>query len=460
MKATTAAPPASWHARTAAAVAARHVPWGFPELFVITQTAIPAILYLPGTQPFRLYVRVASFAIASAALAWCLTGPSRTTRPHQAQPWIVAIILYIAAMLLHPLSVSTTAGLAQIVLYLSVIAPFFWAPAFIRGADHVARLIALLLICNGINAAVGVLQVYDPVRWMPAEMSRLVTESAFGLGSVTYIGPTGERIIRPPGLFDNPGAVAGPGMYAALLGLVFAISAIPWWQRIAALGASFAGIAAIYLSQVRVSLVMTVLMFGAYVTLLMMQNRRGRATLFGGVAGALVVGSFSFALVLGGESIAERTLTLFAEDPVSLYAASRGGQLVYTFEELLQQYPLGAGLGRWGMVAAYFGGGGTPESAPLWAEIQVAAWAIDGGVVLLLMYIGVLVVTLATEAQVALKHRDPKVRACAAVVLAANLGTTALIFSFTPFVTQIGLQFWFLAGAIHAISGPPPRANA
>ena len=39
-------------------------------------------------------------------------------------------------------------------------------------------------------------------------------------------------------------------------------------------------------------------------------------------------------------------------------------------------------------------------------------------------------------------------------MLAANLGTAALIFSFTPFVTQIGLQFWFLAGAVQAIATP------
>jgi hypothetical protein len=33
--------------------------WGFPEFFVISQTAIPALLYLPGSQPFRLYIRIA-----------------------------------------------------------------------------------------------------------------------------------------------------------------------------------------------------------------------------------------------------------------------------------------------------------------------------------------------------------------------------------------------------------------
>ena len=52
-----------------------------------------------------------------------------------------------------------------------------------------------------------------------------------GRGALTYIGANGQRIVRPPGLFDTPGAVAGPPMFAALLGLVFAVSAIPVWKR-------------------------------------------------------------------------------------------------------------------------------------------------------------------------------------------------------------------------------------
>jgi hypothetical protein len=286
---------------------------------------------------------------------------------------------------------------------------------------------------------------------MPPEMSRIMSESLYGLGTVTYRGPDGRMIVRPPGLFDTPGAVAGPGMYAALLGLVFASSAIALWKRVAALGASFAGIAAIYLSQVRVSLVVSILMFGAYFSVLMAQERKSRAMLFGGVAAAIVVATFSFALMLGGESIAERTFTLLAQDPVALYAGSRGGQLSYTFGEILQKYPMGAGLGRWGMIAVYFGTGAAPGVEPLWVEIQVAGWAIDGGLVLLLLSVGALAVTLASEVQLARADRDARVRACAAVVLAANLGTAALIFTFTPFVTQIGLQFWFLAGALHGL---------
>jgi len=425
--------------------------WGIAELFIVSQTALPAVLFLPGTQPFRFYIRVASFAISLALLAWWAVGNSKTTRLHPSHNWLVVSIVYLAAMVFHPFTSSIVGGVAQLVLYVSVMAPLFWAPAIVRGPDHLARLMTLFLVCNGINALVGVLQVYDPDRWMPQEMSRLVTESAYGLGAVTYRGPNG-LIVRPPGLFDNPGAVAGPAMYAALLGLVFATSAMSLFKRAVALGASFAGIAAIYLSQVRVSLVVLAVMLATYVVVLSLHSRMRRALTFGAIAGGLIVATFTFAVSLGGESIIERTFTLFAQDPVSLYTASRGGQLVYTFDDLVTTYPLGAGLGRWGMIAGYFGTGG---ERPLWAEIQIAGWAIDGGIPLLLLGIAAPVIALAAQWKVAMGDPNSKVRACAAVILAANFGTAALIFSFTPFVTQIGLQFWFLAGAIHAIATPP-----
>jgi hypothetical protein len=247
-------------------------------------------------------------------------------------------------------------------------------------------------------------------------------------------------------------------MYAALLGLVFATSASATWTRALALLGSGAGAAAIYLSQVRVSLVVLAVMLASYVALLMLQQRKQRAVVFGGLAAAMVFGAFTLALSLGGESIAERTLTLFAQDPVSLYSASRGGQLVYTFEDLLVSYPLGAGLGRWGMIAGYFGS----SREPLWAEIQVAGWAIDGGIPFLLLSVAAPFIALIAQARIATGNPDPKVRACAAVALAANLGTAALIFSFTPFVTQIGLQFWFLSGAVHGVAtraSRPPGAR-
>jgi hypothetical protein len=433
-------------------------PWGLAEFFIISQTAIPALLYLPGTQAVRFYVRLASFGISIGLLAWWAFSNAKARRPHPAQPWILASMIYIAAMVLHPFTGSTLGGVAQLVLYVSVISPVFWASSVVRGPDHLARLMTLLLVCNGINASVGVMQVYDPDRWMPEEMSQIMTTSAFGLDAVSYMGPNG-LIVRPPGLFDNPGAVAGPAMYAALLGLVFATSGAALWKRGLALGGSFAGVAAIYLSQVRVSLVVLAIMLATYVVVLTLHRRMRRAAVVGSISGGLIFATFTFAVMLGGESIVERTMTLFEQDPLSLYAASRGGQLVLTFDELVSTYPLGAGLGRWGMIAGYFGTGG---QTPLWAEIQVAGWAIDGGIPLVLLGVGAPVIALYSQWRLAMSDADAKVRACAAIILAANLGTAALIFSFTPFVTQIGLQFWFLAGAVQAVAStaqkrPSPR---
>jgi hypothetical protein len=442
--------PAIVSATAPRAVASSRVPWGVAECFIIAQTALPALLFIPGTQPIRLHLRIASFLISALMLGWWMTMTRDDDRKHPAQPWMIAATLYLCTMILHPLTSSTLAGVAHLALYLSIVAPLFWAPSVVRNARHLARLMALLLVCNGVNSAVGVLQVYDPARWMPLEMSRIVTESAFGLGAVTYPGPNG-LIVRPPGLFDNPGAVAGPGMYAALLGLVFAVSGHALWVRGAAMVAAFAGIAAIYLSHVRVSLVVTVVMLASYAAVLAFQHRRTKAAVFTLCAAGLLVVAFSFALALGGRSIADRTFTLLREDPITLYSASRGGQIVYTFDEVVSNHPLGAGLGRWGMISGYFGGDHV-TSPPLWAEVQVAGWAIDGGIPLLFLIAGALVVTFRSQLRIALHHPDARVRACGAVVLAVNLGTAALIFSFTPFVTQIGLQFWFLAGALHTVA--------
>ena len=422
-------------------------PWGFAEFFVISQTALPALLYLPGTQGFRLGIRFSAFAISLAALAWFLVQPSRP-RAHPATKAVVTIMLLMGAMLGHPSTPSLVGGLAHIAVYFAVLAPVFWAPAFVRSPEHFARLMGLLLICSGVNSIVGVLQVYDPATWMPAELSRVITEGAVGLGPVTYIGPNGQTVIRPPGLFDTPGSVAGPGMFAALLGAVFGLSAIPLWQRAGAFLMAAAGVAAIYLSQVRVTLVILVLMIGAYAAILFVQRRASKATIFGGMAAAMIVISFVVAVTLGGETVVTRVMSLFVDDPVSVYYHARGAQLDYTLSELLYEFPFGAGLGRWGMAAGYFNQSNTPS---LWAEIQITGWMIDGGVPMVVLYGGTLLFASMFDSRVARRTSTPRVAACGAVVFAANLGTLVMIISFTPFVTQIGVQYWFLAGALQGV---------
>ena len=448
MKATaTHAPVMPAHYAPATRVTAGAGPWGFAEFFVVSQTALPALLYLPGTQSFRLGIRFSAFAISLAAFAWFLVQPARP-KAHPATKGVVCIMLLMGVMLGHPYTPSIVGGIAHIAVYLAVLAPVFWAPVFVRTPEHFARLMALLLICSGVNSVVGVLQVYDPGTWMPAELSRVITEGAIGLGPVTYIGPNGQTVIRPPGLFDTPGSVAGPGMFAALLGAVFGLSAIPLWQRAGAFLLAGAGVAAIYLSQVRVSLVILVLMIGAYGLILFVQRRAGKAAIFGGLAAGVIVASFFFAVTLGGESIVTRVMSLFAEDPVSVYYRARGAQLDYTLSEMLYEFPFGAGIGRWGMAAGYFNRSNVPN---LWAEIQVTGWMIDGGVIMVALYAGTLVYASLFDSKVAQATTRPRVAACGAVVFATNLGTLVMIISFTPFVTQIGIQYWFLAGALQGV---------
>lgn len=431
-------------------VASARIPWGFPEFFIVSQTALPALLFLPGTQAFRLPIRTAAFAISLAAFVWWLVESTGAVRQSKAQSWVAAVMVLLGVMLFHPLTPSLGGGAAQIAVYFAVMAPLFWAPVFIRTPEHLARILWLLLLCSGCNALVGVLQVYD-ARFLPAEFSRVITGNEVAMGSVTFIGRDGERMMRPPGLFDTPGAVAGPAMSAALLGLIFAVSGIAAWKRLLALTLAIAGLAAIYLSQVRISLVMTLLMMGIYTFTVFRQGRQARASQFGILAGAIVVGGFVIALALGGPVIRERVMTLLGADPITVYQGARGAQLSITFREMLFDYPLGAGVGRWGMAAVYFGNF-THLSTPIWAEIQFTGWMIDGGVPMIALYCGALILTALTQWKVAMMRQYPRLNTCAAAVMSANIGTAVLIFSFTPFVTQIGIQYWFLAGALHGVA--------
>jgi hypothetical protein len=427
------------------------VKWGFPEIFIISQTALPALLILPGTQGIRLPIRMAAFLLPLAAFAWWNLESGTNDRPSRAQSWVFSVLFLLLVMLFHPSTPSFMGGLAQTAVYFAVMTPLFWAPSMVRTPEHLARLLWLLLICCGINAMVGVLQVYNPSYWMPAEFSHVTLHSDMGLGPLSYLGPNGKMIVRPPGLFDTPGAVAGPAIYASLLGLVFAVSSIAWWKRLLSLAFAGAGLAAIYLTQVRISLVVSALMMLVYVAVAARQGRAGRASQFAILAGGLLIGSFVLAFTLGGQSIQERFLTLFASDPLTVYNTARGFQLQVTFSDMFVNHPLGAGLGRWGMAAAYFATY-TQAGQSLWAEIQLTGWMIDGGVIMIGLYGGALVVVAVAEYNVALMKQYPRLAQCAAVVLAANFGTAALIFSFTPFVTQIGIQYWFLAGALHGVA--------
>ena len=305
-------------------------------------------------------------------------------------------LLWVGLMIVHPLTGSLLIGVAQFGLYVSILCPVFWAQSFVVSRQKLMRTLVVLLLCNGINSAVGVMQVYDPDRWMPRELSS-VYQGAGGkmaLAASTYVGANGRLTLRPPGLFDAPGAVAGAGMVATILGLVFCLEPIGFSRRGISLAFAMAGMLALYLSHVRAAFVMTLGMMAAYLAMLAVQEQKKRALGFGVLGFGIVVVGLSVATMLGGQSISERFLTLLEGDPRDLYYQSRGIQVEAAMTDLVGEYPMGAGLGRWGMLSFYYGDTGG-RTRGLFAEVQPHAWVLDGGVPLVALYGLVLLVTLA-----------------------------------------------------------------
>jgi hypothetical protein len=112
------------------------------------------------------------------------------------------------------------------------------------------------------------------------------------------------------------------------------------------------------------------------------------------------------------------------------------------------------------MMSFYFGGPSDADVPAVFAEVQPNAWLLDGGVFLLLFYGLALTVTATNDVKLVrtLANRDD--RLWAAAVIAANFGTLALVFSFVPFGTAAGMQFWFLEGALHGAMARRPRTHA
>lgn len=429
--------------------------WGFPELFILSQIILPAVLYIPGTQSLRVLIRMAPFLISLAALVWYGKKAFRTRLVAPAQKWLVICSLCLMVMVFHPTTNSFLAGAAHAMLYLSVLAPIFWAPHLRLTPERIQRLLFIILLSCGANSLVGVLQVYDPGTWMPKELSSLVTGTVGGIGGVSYIGPDGRTIIRPTGLSDNPGAVAGPATAATLLGLIFCFERLRFWRRAASLLSAVLGFTVIFLSQVRTSLLVACGALLAYIALLTLQKQRQKAFILLAVGVVTILLSFSFALVLGGQSIEDRVTTLFEDDPMTVYYSNRGAQIEYGFTTLLTDYPVGAGLGRWGMMRNYFGDENNLNSPPIWAELQPNAWILDGGLILLFFYLLAVSSNTVSGIRMLRLARSPALRFSTSAIAAVNLVTVALIFGYTPFTNQVGVQYWFLSGVLYGAAFKP-----
>jgi len=422
--------------------------WPWVEWFVCAQFLWGALLFIPGAQAYRPFIRALPYASSIALLV--LYVPQRTgIRAPGSAPFIVAALGVLVANLLHP-TTQFGAGVAQCVFQLMIAAPVFWAWKAVRDESRLMRIVRLVFVLNVLSASVGALQVYLPDVFLPPQFSALGLQlSDTWVDELTYEGADGRMIVRPPGLTDQPGAASIAGTIAAVLGLGLTLMSNRPVMRLAGLGGAGIGLFVLYLTQVRSLLLMCV---AAFVLMSALMFRRGRFAagtwlLTGGAA--LVLSAFFWAVSVGGEKVEQRFTDIAQRGAMQTFRDNRGHFLSYTVGELLDEYPLGAGVGRWGMMYIYFGDPTNLAAPPIYVEIQPTGWLLDGGVPMWICYGGGILAAFAIAWRLATQRRAPSVADIATVVLPVLLVITGMGLAGPIFNTQVGILFWFLVASLY-----------
>jgi hypothetical protein len=432
--------------------------WGGIELFAAMQLLWGALLFIPGAQPYRTSIRALPYLASLAALLYSM-GRGSADPPPASGRWLLACFALLAASLLHP-DTHLHPGIAQVAFQLSIAAPMFWAARTVQSQTRLARLLWTVFGASLVSAAVGVLQVYHPGWFLPPEFSAVAQRlnPAF-VEALSYDGPDGRPIVRPPGLSDLPGGAAVAGLITVVLGVACA-SHEGHRRLVRALSAAAAalGMTALYLTHVRALAVMAaagVFVFAA------VRLRQGRVLRSGWIAAGgvtLIAASFLWAAAIGGETIEQRFSSLIETGFFTTYQESRGRFLDYTLRELLFQFPFGAGLGRWGMMQVYFTDPAMWHAPPIHVEIQITGWLLDGGVLMWLCYGGALASACGLAYAAAVDRFTGSLNYLSSIVLAFQLAVIGLCLTGPVFNTQLGMIFWTVTGALAGAARAPLRS--
>lgn len=416
--------------------------------FMLLQILCQVALLVPGIGPFRIVLRMAAFG-TSLLLLWIL--PKGDWVPHPAARAAAAALMIYVAAVMHPDGNSVVAATAQIGLNVAILAPIFWVSRLSISPRVLRSSLLLFWAFHSVSAALGVVQTYFPGKFQPAVSTVITANEMEGyMESLMIETSSGEKVYRPMGLTDIPGGAGNSGYYTVLLGIGFFLTERSAKLRAMFLGSMMLGLAVILLSQVRAILVMLCLCLLVFGCVLLRRGEVRRLAVLVQVLVAVAVIGVGTALFLGGSSVTSRIETLVSDDPTDVYKRNRGGFLTETIEVYLPEYPLGAGLGRWGMMNAYFGDNSNPTSASIWVEIQWTGWLLDGGVPLILAYVAAIFTAIWTSYQVATMEMDHPLFLWGAVILAYNFGVLALTFSYPVFIGASGMEFWMLNAALYA----------
>ncbi|HEX5272184.1 MAG TPA: hypothetical protein VFW33_16925 [Gemmataceae bacterium] len=420
--------------------------WGAVEAFVLVAYLSSALLFVPGAQSYRHLVRGLPFATSVLLLGWWLVrgAPVRWERPGAIALACALVILGIG--LAHP-DTTFFCGMTQIVFQLAITGPFFWLESQAIGPSRVRRLLGLIFLVNAASACAGLLQFHYPAQFMPPAFSENLHRADGYLESLSYTDAAGRKVFRPPGLTDMPGGAAVGCGVTAVLGLVFAARPgrrLPY--RLACVALAGVGLYTLYLTLIRSTLLSVVAVFAVACLLLARQVRLRHGLFLATTASLLVVGSFLLAVTSGGAGVFQRFTGLFETGVVNSYQRSRGAFVEYTLTRAVFEYPFGAGVGRWGMMNYYFARFDANPGPPLYAEIQITGWVLDGGIPLLVAYAAAVAGALLGLYRLARGHSE--VAYPALVALCMNLIVVVQANAGLSFNSAEGMQFWLVTGLV------------
>jgi branched-subunit amino acid transport protein AzlD len=417
--------------------------WNWAHNFMLIQFIFQLLLLIPGIGVIRTAVRVGSFGLSLYLLATIKN--KGVDYPGTWLSYAIGMILFLCLCFNFHLN-SIPAGLGQIAMYVAILGPLFWASKLPLSETGFRNLLGLFWAFQAISVLFGLLQIYFP------------TQFQFQISSVVENGPNpeglkillanGMSIYRPTGLTDVPGGAALAGFYAVLLGMGFFLEGKNKYLAGLGLLSTFVGFFCIYMSQVRNVLIATCLCILCLLLVLTLSRNFKRALTLIGTLQPLILGTFGWAVAVGGAETLDRVTSLFAGNADEVYHQNRGRFLQDTIEVLLPKYPWGAGLGRWGMMNSYFGKNGNPFTDPIWVEIQWTGWLLDGGIPLICAYSMLLILACYLALTTACQQRVDNLSFWSAVVLSYNIGIVMITFNYPVFMSQTGMEFWLFNTAI------------
>jgi hypothetical protein len=422
-------------------------------MFLVAMFACQTAIAFGPFTGMRMWLRVAIYLLSLVLMV--LVGGKGPRHP--AVLPATGVLLVVGLSLFHPDTTGYVAGSVHAGLYLAILAPVFWIPRLRIDEQMLKRVLVLIWAFHSLSATLGVLQIQFPGTFDP-NLSSIIDPEVAGASVIT--NARGEVVYRAMGVSDIPGAAGVSGLYAVAIGTALFVADRRRLMRALCVLSMTLALTSIYLAQLRSTLVVAGLIVAGFVVCLAL--RRGRRALVTLIIVVLtLLASLNIAVLIGGTEVFDRIATLVDERPQTVYYANRGHFLEQTFTEDLPDYPLGAGLARWGMASYYFGDGSSGSQSPgLWVEIQWTGWIFDGGVPLMVAYTWAVAMALVTA--VRLRRRAPAsspMFVWASLIVAYDLGAVALTFSYPLFIGEFGLQFWLLNAMLFAACSGASRAS-